>query len=119
MKSNDKPYCFECKRGKTDGYKHIGNGIWGCAVCGKPSLLFWISHVLVSSYWKELDEIISRILEKRENEDGLDKGRAEIACKFIAMILYPHQPDIKYVRDLAIKQYRNKQRLATLTHQND
>lgn len=105
---NKLPYCFQCSRGKTDGYKSIGNGIWACAVCGKPSYRFWITHVLVQGYWKELDEIISRIMEKRENEDGYDRGRAETACLFIAMLLYPHSPDTKFVRDMAIRRYRER-----------
>ena len=64
--------------------------------------------MLVNDYWKELDEVFARIIEKRENEDGFDRGRAETACLFIAMLLYPHSPDPKTVRDMAIRRYRER-----------
>ena len=69
---------------------------------------YWITHVLVNDYWKQLDEIFDRIMEKREEPDGLDRGRAETACLFIAMLLYPHSPDPKSVRDMALRRYRER-----------
>ena len=104
---NEPPYCL-CSKGKTDGYKNLGNQLWVHAVCRKPSYLFWINQMLINEYWKELDLIIERILEKRELEDGLDRGRGEIACLFIAMLLRPHNPDPKFVRDQALKRYRER-----------
>jgi len=101
-------YCT-CSRGKNEGYRNLGNQNWVHSTCGKPAYLFWINVVLVEKYWKELDEIIARIIEKREHEDGLDKGRAETACLFIAMLLRPHDPDVKVIRDQAVKRYRDHQ----------
>lgn len=64
--------------------------------------------MLIEKYWKELDEIIERIIEQRELVDGLDKGRAETACLFIAMLLRPHAPDPITVRDGAVKRYKDR-----------
>lgn len=71
--------------------------------------------MLVEKYWHELDEIFDRIVEKNENEDGLDRGRAETACLFIAMLLRPHNPDPKFVRDMAIKRYRDRLNVRSAT----
>src|SRR5215213_8941123 len=98
MRTIDLPYCYQCAKKKTDGYRHKGDQIWVCAICHKPTYLFWISQMLVEKYWHELDELFDRIMEKRENADGLDRGRAETACLFIAMLLSPHDPDPKHVR---------------------
>lgn len=103
--SVEDPWC-KCLRGKMDGYKHLGNQVWVHSVCLKPTHLFWINQMLIQKYWKELDEIIYRIIMKEELEDGLDKGRAETACLFIAMLLRPHDPSVKYVRDEAIKRFK-------------
>lgn len=99
------PFCL-CNRSKNEGYKNLGNQFWVHSVCEKPTYLFWINQVLIEKYWKELDEIIERIVEKRESQDGFDKGRAETACLFIAMLLRPHDPDVKLIRDMAIERYR-------------
>lgn len=104
---DEEPWC-KCLRGKTDGYKQIEADIWVHSVCSKPTKMFWINKVLLDKYWEELDLIIERIITKTEYSDGMDKGRAEIACLFIAMLLRPHAPDIKYVRDLAVKRYRDR-----------
>ncbi len=64
--------------------------------------------MLINEYWDELDKILDRIMTKDEKEDGMDRGRAETACLFIAMILRPHDPDPKFVRDMAIKRYRER-----------
>lgn len=105
-------YCT-CSRGKNEGYKNLGNQYWVHSVCGKPAYLFWINCVLLENYWKELDDIIERIIEKRELEDGLDKGRAETACLFIAMLTRPHDQDIKPIRDQAVKRYRDRNGVKT------
>lgn len=99
-----------CGRNKNEGFKNIGNQTWVHSVCLKPTYLFWMNVMLVEEYWKELDEVIARIIEKRELEDGLDKGRAETACLFIAMLLRPHDPDIKTIRDQAVRRYRDANR---------
>ncbi len=100
--TNDIPYC-RCAKGKMDGYKNLGNGIWAHSTCNKPTYLFWINQVLVNDYWRELDLIIEKIIEKRS--DAHDIGRAEMACKFIAMLINPENPDPKPIRDIAIKRY--------------
>lgn len=64
--------------------------------------------MLIDRYWKELDEIIGRIITKQELEDGLDKGRAEAACLFIAILLRPHNPDLIGVRNQALKRYKER-----------
>jgi hypothetical protein len=74
--------------------------------------------VLIANYWKELDEIIERIIEGKELPDGLDKGRAETACLFIAMLLRPHDPDVKLIRDQALQRYRGRAREANNTSNN-
>jgi hypothetical protein len=103
----DRHYCT-CSKGKNEGYKNLGNQQWVHSVCGKPAYLFWINVMLIEKYWKELDDIIERIIEKRELEDGLDKGRAETACLFIAMLMRPHDPDIRTIRNQAVKRYRDR-----------
>lgn len=106
------PWC-ECglKRGsssKRRGFAHIGNQVWVCNSCMKPTRLFWENRLLRNRYEAELDEIISRILNGQENEDGLDKGRAEIACMFIAMILTPNNPNPVLARNESLKRIRAK-----------
>jgi len=100
-------YCT-CIKGKNDGFKNLGQQHWVHSVCLKPTYLFWINQVLIEKYWSELDEIIERIIDQSELDDGLDKGRAETACLFIAMLLRPHNPSVKDVRDMAVKRYRDR-----------
>jgi hypothetical protein len=100
----DNPWCL-CSRSRTEGYVNLGNGIWGHQLCRKPTRLFWINKVLRENYERELDAILTRIIEHTELEDGLDKGRAETACKFIAMILNPVNPSPLNVKNAAVKRY--------------
>lgn len=104
-------WCTCTSKGKNEGYTRIDypgteSEVWGHKQCGKPTYLYWISIVLLEKYWKELDEIIARIIEGKELEDGFDKGRAETACLFIGLLVRPHDPDIKSIRDMALKRYR-------------
>lgn len=103
------PWC-ECgvKRGgaiKKGGYTHIGNQIWVHSACMKPTKMFWERQVLVKQYKNKLDEIIERIIEKREL-DQFDKGRADVACEFIAMI---EGCDKVRVRNESVIRYKAKQ----------
>ncbi len=102
----DVPWCTCIGALGSKGFVLISNGIWGHKDCMKPTNLFWINAVLSKKYEAELDEIIARLMEGRESEDGLDKGRAEMACKFLAMLISPNDPNMKYIRDEALKRYR-------------
>lgn len=62
---------------------------------------------ILETYWEELDIIIERIATKNASADGLDKGRAENACYFIAVMTNPYQPNIVAIRDEAIARFRN------------
>lgn len=64
--------------------------------------------VLLDRYWDELDTIVERIATGQEAEDGLDKGRAETAMYFIAILLAPHNPNIQRVRDEAARRFRER-----------
>jgi hypothetical protein len=101
-----KPWCTCKDRLSFKGFVRIKDNIWGHQACMKPTELFWTNAVLSKMYEAELDEIIARLMEGRESEDGLDKGRAEMACKFLAMLITPRNPNMKYVRDEALKRYR-------------
>lgn len=103
-------YCT-CLKGKTDGYKNL-NGLWVHSKCEKPAKVYWMMHVVIPNFIEELDTIMERFLSRQEAEDGLDKGRLEIACYFIAVLQNPTQPDIIKVRDEAVQRYREKQREA-------
>lgn len=112
MAEVDVPWCL-CKRGKSDGFKNIGgkeNQFWVHAVCELPTRLYWENQVLSKKYEEILDEVITRIIEGNESPDGLDKGRAEVACRFIALLVNPNKPDMKLIRDQAIQRYRTRQR---------
>lgn len=97
-----------CSRGRTEGYVDLGGGIWGHQLCRKPTRQFWINKVLREYYERELDEIIERIIEHKELEDGLDKGRAETACKFLAMLLNPTNPNLISVKNASVKRYSDR-----------
>lgn len=70
--------------------------------------MFWENVVLIERYKQELDDIIERIITNNEKEDGLDKGRAEIACNFIAMILNPINPNMIQVRNDAVRRFKER-----------
>lgn len=107
---NDTPWCLCTDKGKSSGgYINVGNQFWVHFACKKPTRLFWENQVLIHKYEEELDEIMDRILSGHESADGLDKGRAEIACLFIAMILNPSKPNILTARDASIKRCRSRQ----------
>lgn len=100
------PWC-ECKVKKTSGYKHLGDQIWGCPQCLKPTQRFWYNQVLRKAFQAELDPIMERLLAG-EDSDGLDKGRAEMAIKFIAMIENLSAPNLIHVRNESLKRISSK-----------
>lgn len=101
-------YC-RCLKGKNDGYALEGE-LWVHSKCRLPSRIYWEKHVLIQRYWEELDDLMDNILSKSESADGLDKGRAENACYFIAILQNPVNPNIIGVRDEAVRRYRERHR---------
>jgi hypothetical protein len=54
-------------------------------------------------YWEELDTIIERLMTNQEAADGLDKGRAETACVFIAIL---EGSDLVKIRNRALQRFK-------------
>lgn len=105
----NKAWCT-CSRSKTDGYTHIGNGIWVHQPCMKPSRVFWERVLLAKKVEDELDIVIERLIEGHGDEQ--DKGRAEICCLVLAWIDDPDHPNIVKFKDEAVKRYRDKEKSA-------
>ena len=68
--------------------------------------LKYTGQSILERYWDELDTLIEKIATKQENEDGLDKGRAENACYFIAIMTDPYRPNIIKIRDEAVRRFK-------------
>lgn len=100
-------YCT-CNKTRSEGWTHKGDQLWVHDKCDKPSRMVFERMLLLNRYWQELDDIVDRIASKQEAEDGLDKGRAETAMYFIAILLAPHNPDITKVRAEAARRYKER-----------
>lgn len=70
---------------------------------------------ILEHYWEELDTIMDRLMtEGSEAADGQDKGRAETAAYFIAILENPYNPDIDAVKIQCVDRWnaRNEEDLA-------
>lgn len=63
---------------------------------------------ILERYWDELDTIIERLATNQESADGLDKGRAENACYFIAIMTDAYKPDILKIRNEAVRRFKER-----------
>lgn len=104
------PWCT-CSRSRTDGYTNVGNNIWVHQPCMKPSRLFWERIMLRDKIENELDFIIERFFDGTADEQ--DKGRAEMACQVLAWIENPINPNVKGIRDRAVKRYNDRKKVSS------
>jgi len=56
----------------------------------------------------ELDAIIDRLMANEPAADGLDKGRAEMLTKALAIIRNPNLPDYPYEKQRQMERYRKR-----------